>query len=71
MKKTAGVLLLIASIISILVHITYFLRSIYYMFEYGGGGEGWTMVFTSLLDVILPVALLFVAIWMMKEDKQV
>jgi len=71
MKKTAGILLLIASIISILVHISYFFRNIYYMIKYDNGGEGLALMFISLLDVFLPVALLFVAIWMMKGDKQV
>lgn len=72
MKKTAGILLLIASISSILVHIFYFFQSIYYSIEYGGsmsGMGGLSQIFTGLLNLFLPIALLFVAIWMMKGDK--
>jgi hypothetical protein len=69
MKKTAGILLLIASITSILVHIFYFFQNIYYLIEYHGDLGGLSSVFTSLLNLFLPVALLFVAIWMMKAEK--
>lgn len=69
MKKTAGLLLLIASITSILVHLFYFFQNIYYLIEYVGDYGGMSTVFTSLLNLFLPVALLFVAIWMMKGDK--
>jgi hypothetical protein len=69
MRKTAGILLLIASIISIVVHIVYFFRNIYYMFEYTHmGGMGASSVFFGFLEILLPVALLIVAIWMMKGD---
>jgi len=70
MKKTAGILLLIASITSILVHLFYFFQGIYYSIEYGGSMGGLSQLFTGLLNLFLPIALLFVAIWMMKGDKK-
>jgi uncharacterized membrane protein len=73
MKKTAGILLLIASIASILVHLFYFFQGIYYSIEYGGsmgGLGGFSQILTGLLNLFLPIALLFVAIWMMKGDKK-
>ena len=69
MKKTAGILLLIASVTSILVHLFYLFQNFKYLIEYSGDIGSLSLTFTSLLNLFLPVALLFVAIWMLKKDK--